>query len=178
MPPPRPARRSGAVTANDHEGDALKLDRKRSSARRHRSRGQSLVEFALVFPLFVLLLAGMVDFGTGLYSYMTVVNAARDGARLGATACDVLACTDAVKARVAASSGGLLRPADVSVSCTKAAGGGIACTKNTAIPPSPQNGVKNGDSVTVTASYTYNMIWPLAFGTPILLTSTVTFMVE
>ena len=97
---PRFSRRRVVATADDHQGDALTPDRRRSSARRHRSRGQSLVEFALVFPLFVLLLAAMVDFGVGLFSYMTVVNAVRDGARLGATDCSVLACTIPVEARV------------------------------------------------------------------------------
>jgi len=136
-----------------------------------------MVEFALVFPLFILLLAGMVDFGIGLYSYMTLVNATREGARLGATNCTVLACTNAVTARVTAAASGL-NPSPISVTCTKAAGGNIACANNTAIPPAAQNGVKNGDSVTVTSSYTYHMIWPLTFGTVIPMTSTVTFMAE
>ena len=136
-----------------------------------------MVEFALVFPLFILLLAGMVDFGIGLYSYMTLVNATREGARLGATACSVLACTDAVTARVTAASAGL-NPSPISVTCTKAAGGNIACTKNTAIPPAAQNGVKYGDSVTVESEYRYHMIWPLTFGTEIRMTSKVTFMAE
>jgi len=153
-------------------------DRKRASARRRRSRGQSLVEFALVFPLFILLVAAMIDFGMGLFSYMTVVNAVRDGARLAATNCSVLACTNPVKARVRASSGGLVQSGDISVTCTTAAGGGIACTKNTVIPPGAQNGVKNGDSITVTAQFTYHMLWPLAFGTQIPLTSTATFLAE
>ena len=96
-----------------------------------------MVEFALVFPLFILLLAGMIDFGIGLYSYMTLVNATREGARLGATNCTALTCTNAVKARVTAASGGL-NPSPISVVCTKAAGGGIACTKNTAIRRRPR----------------------------------------
>ena len=45
-----------------------------AAAGRPGQRGQSLVEFALVFPLFILLLAGMIDFGLGLYSYMTINN--------------------------------------------------------------------------------------------------------
>ena len=172
-------------TAGDHQGDALKLDRKRTSARRHRSRGQSMVEFALVFPLFILLLAGMVDFGIGLYSYMTLVNATREGARLGATNCTVLACTNAVTARVTAAASGL-NPNPIVVACKTSPyaksptppNATIACTKNTAIPPDAQNGVINGDSVTVTSTYTYHMIWPLTFGTVIPMTSTVTYMAE
>ncbi len=156
----------------------MRLRTKRSTAGRPGSRGQSLAEFALVFPLFILLLAAMVDFGVGLYGYMTVSNAVRDGGRLGATACTALTCSNAVKARVTAASGGLVQAGDVSVSCTTAAGAAIGCTRSTTVPPDPQNGVVNGDSVTVTASYTYHMIWPLAFGTQIPLTSAVTFMTE
>ncbi len=47
-------------------------------------RGQSLVEFALSAPLLVLMLLGLVEFGHGLNSYLTVVASARDAARLGA----------------------------------------------------------------------------------------------
>lgn len=47
---------------------------------RHRD-GQSLVEFALVIPLVLLLLMGLFDFGRAIYAYNTISNAARDGAR-------------------------------------------------------------------------------------------------
>jgi Flp pilus assembly protein TadG len=168
--------RGCAATDRGHEGAVSKPGRRGPGTRRRRSRGQSLAEFALIFPLFILLLAAMVDFGIGLYSYMSLVNATREGARLAATNCSVLTCTDAVKARVTAASLGLNPSTDVA--CAKAAGGIIACTKNTAIPPVAQNGVKNGDSITVTSHYTYHMIWPLTFGTQIQMTSTVTFMAE
>jgi Flp pilus assembly protein TadG len=45
-------------------------------------RGQGLVEFALVFPILVLLLFGIVDFGRAIYAYNTVASAARDGVRV------------------------------------------------------------------------------------------------
>jgi Flp pilus assembly protein TadG len=48
-----------------------------------RARGQSLVEFALVLlPLFLLIL-GVVQFGLIFNSYVTMTNAAREGARTG-----------------------------------------------------------------------------------------------
>lgn len=47
----------------------------------HRERGASLVEFALVLPLFLLLVGGMVDFGRAFYTQVTLTNAAREGAR-------------------------------------------------------------------------------------------------
>ncbi|HEY0602589.1 MAG TPA: TadE family protein [Herpetosiphonaceae bacterium] len=46
-------------------------------------RGQSLVEFALVLPLLVLLLYGLAEFGFLLYAHVQVTNAAREGARAG-----------------------------------------------------------------------------------------------
>jgi Flp pilus assembly protein TadG len=147
-------------------------------SRRTKSRGQSLVEFALVFPLFVLLLSAMVDFGMGLFTYMSVNNAVRDAGRFAATNCTTITCTDAVRARAVAASGNAIRSNEVTVACTKAAGGSVACTKNTSVPPTAQNGAKTGDTVTVTARFTYRMIWPLAYGNPITLTSTATFIAE
>lgn len=47
-------------------------------------RGQGLVEFALVFPVAVLLLFGLVDVGRAVFAYNTLANAAREGARVAA----------------------------------------------------------------------------------------------
>jgi Flp pilus assembly protein TadG len=44
-------------------------------------KGQSMVEFALVLPLLLLLLGGIVDFGHAFYQYSSIENAARDVAR-------------------------------------------------------------------------------------------------
>ncbi|GGB43479.1 hypothetical protein GCM10011492_38090 [Flexivirga endophytica] len=46
-----------------------------------REHGASAVEFALVLPLLVLLIGGMVDFGRAFYTEVTLTNAAREGAR-------------------------------------------------------------------------------------------------
>ena len=55
--------------------------------RRHGGsrRGQTLVEFALILPIFLLLLVGIFDFGRAIYAYNTVSNAAREGGRLAIT---------------------------------------------------------------------------------------------
>lgn len=45
-------------------------------------RGQTLVEFALVLPLFVLIVVGLFNVGYGIYAYNTVANAARSAARV------------------------------------------------------------------------------------------------
>ncbi|SEB79890.1 TadE/TadG family type IV pilus assembly protein [Paenibacillus sp. GP183] len=47
-----------------------------------QNRGQSVVEFALILPIFLLLLVGMLEFGRILY-WQTIVNeAAREAARV------------------------------------------------------------------------------------------------
>jgi len=58
-----------------------------SAYRRHpdpapRTRGQALVEFALVFPAFLLIVLGIVDVGRGIYVYNGVSQAAREIARV------------------------------------------------------------------------------------------------
>lgn len=46
------------------------------------AKGQSLVEFALAFPVVILLFMAIFDFGRAIVAYNTVSNAARDGARV------------------------------------------------------------------------------------------------
>lgn len=48
-----------------------------------RQQGQDIVEYALVLPLLILLLFGIVEFGFLFLTYNTVANAAREGARAG-----------------------------------------------------------------------------------------------
>ncbi len=65
----------------------------------HRSlRGQSLVEFAIVLPVLVLVIGGAVDLGRLFFAYVSTENAAKEGAMYGATnpRCDTpkLQCSD------------------------------------------------------------------------------------
>jgi hypothetical protein len=50
--------------------------------RRARQRSQSMVEFAIVAPLLILLLFGIVDFGRVIYTYVTLNQAVNEGARV------------------------------------------------------------------------------------------------
>src|SRR6188472_942734 len=55
----------------------------RLSLRRSRTRrGQALVEFALVLPIFVLFMVAIFDLGRAAFAYNTLTNAAREGARM------------------------------------------------------------------------------------------------
>jgi len=54
-----------------------------ASIRRFRSeRGAELVEFAIVFPLLLLVTLGIIDFGLMFQRYEVLTNAAREGARV------------------------------------------------------------------------------------------------
>lgn len=46
-------------------------------------KGQALVEFAIVLPLLLLIIMGILQFGMMINSYLTVQNASREGARAG-----------------------------------------------------------------------------------------------
>jgi Flp pilus assembly protein TadG len=50
--------------------------------RRHGSRGQGLMEFALVIPIFLLMMIALFDLGRAVFAYNTLTNAAREGARI------------------------------------------------------------------------------------------------
>lgn len=63
-----------------------------------KSRGQSLVEFALVLPIFLVLFFMVMDFGTAIFTYNSLTNAAREGARLAIVNQD----TDSIIARAKA----------------------------------------------------------------------------
>jgi len=46
-----------------------------------RKRGQAIVETALILPIIVLILMGIIDFGLMFNNYLVINNAAREGAR-------------------------------------------------------------------------------------------------
>ena len=61
---------------------------RRPRARRDRSRGQSLVEFSVLVPAFLLILFGMLEFGFVFTHNLTLEYATREGARTGAALAD------------------------------------------------------------------------------------------
>ena len=69
-----------AATPAVDNGSAAKRDSwlTLSTARR---RGAALVEFSLVFLLFVVVLVAMIEFGRGMWTYATIAHAARQGGR-------------------------------------------------------------------------------------------------
>ena len=49
---------------------------------RRGDRGQGMLEFALVIPLFLLIVIALFDLGRAVFAYNTLTNAAREGARI------------------------------------------------------------------------------------------------
>ena len=125
----------------------LKL-RKNRNGRRPNERGQSLIEFAAVVPLFLLVVMGVVDFGVGLKSWIQITNAAREAARFGAIHCaegdiDGESVSDLVVERAIDSATGLgLEASNVTVSSN--------CDTGHAT-----------ESLSVSIQYNYKLISPL-----------------
>lgn len=131
--------------------------RHHSGSRRRRTRGQSLVEFALVLPVFLVILCGLMDMGFLLYSRMTVINAAREGARVATTMTEE--STGAIRSAIAGQVGG--------------AANGLPVTTDVAFL-----GDEPGDSFRVTVTHTYHPFFPLLIGTSIPISSTVQMVFE
>jgi Flp pilus assembly protein TadG len=74
------------------------MNRPPSRGRKAGDRGSVAVEFALVLPVLLLIVFGIVDFGRALNAQITLTGAAREGVRLAA-----LGYSDAaIQSRVAA----------------------------------------------------------------------------
>ncbi len=141
------------------------LERRR---RRPPSRGQSIVELALILPVLMLLVAATLDLGRMFYSQITITNAAREGAYEAAYSpasfvsnanCDKT--TNRVMCRVLSEAKGsfvVVNKADVALSCTPSCAKGI------------------GNNVKVTVLGHFSLITPLMApffgGSDVTLTST------
>ncbi len=139
------------------------------------SKGQSLVEFALIILILMVIFMGVFDLGYAVYAYNTISLAAREGARAGAV------CTNSVstiQARAQSMAVGLnLTNAQVVVTPTRvinnAPCNGAQCTGSTRC---------HRDLVTVAITYTYTpftLLIAQALGTNSLtLTARSTMVVE
>ncbi|MFA9399265.1 MAG: TadE/TadG family type IV pilus assembly protein [Clostridiaceae bacterium] len=47
------------------------------------NKGQALVEFAIILPILMLIVMGIIQFGFMINSYLTIANLSREAARLG-----------------------------------------------------------------------------------------------
>lgn len=123
----------------------------RYGSRIKTSRGQAILEFALITPLLLLFLFGIVDFAWVMNNKVVTVNAAREAARLGATGATV----DQICDRAVAQSQELITRDNVSVEFVDTNG---------------DNKLLPGDAVIVRIAFPYQAITPLGglVGTEIL----------
>jgi Flp pilus assembly protein TadG len=115
-----------------------------SCGRHVKSRGQALAEFAIIMPLFALILFSLLDFGRVIYAQNTVSEAAREAGRVGAvSAAATPAKYDAIRAAAVSKAVGLgLTTANISgQSCSSCfypdgaiAGGRVVVTITKSVP--------------------------------------------
>jgi Flp pilus assembly protein TadG len=128
----------------------------RHRSRRPPTRGQALVELALIAPMLVILLLGAIDLGRVWYGQITVENAAREGAMEASINPDSYAAgqpcdvdDNRVVCRVineADGSGVTVEPADIALACD------VACVPGSAASP---------NSVLVTVEGDFSLLTPL-----------------
>jgi Flp pilus assembly protein TadG len=135
-----------------------KLERSCGSYRRNR-RGAAAVEFAIVAPVFFLLVFGMIEYGRMVMVQQVLTNASREGARRavldGATTAEVRDVVD-----------NYLASASINPSA-----------EPTTVSPNPPTDAEFGDPVTVTVSVPFNEVsWlpsPMYLGGKTLTATTV-----
>ena len=128
---------------------------------RFSERGAALVEFALVAPLLLVVIAGIVDFGFLFQRYEVLTNAAREGARLGSlpgyVTCGATVSAPGVNTRVRdyVQQGLNLSAAALTAAMPSNA---VVVTCPTQAITLPGGGTANVSMVNVQVTYTHNFI--------------------
>jgi Flp pilus assembly protein TadG len=132
--------------------------------RRRRSRGQAVVEFALIIPVFLLLLLAAVDVGRLFFTYIQANNAAREGAAYGAANAASPTLTSGVQAAAfqeanVQSQAGQSAQSDVTVTpvCHNTAGTQVDCS-------TAPGGIGTGNTITVSVAEPFTFFTPLING--------------
>jgi len=127
-------------------------------------RGSTLVEFALVFPLFALLLFGSIEFGWYFYVEHTLQYATREGTRLALVGGTLAGPNGTQMTRVASIVATIQNDASLAVNPAKIA---ISIFPITAPYTNPtgwqgqQNAGNPGDYMRVVTQYNYTFLTPL-----------------
>jgi Flp pilus assembly protein TadG len=124
---------------------------------RDSERGSALVEFAIVLPLVLVLIAGVVDFGFLFQRYEVITNAAREGARLASLPGYTCATGGVVEARVRAYVQTGLQLINAQMA-TAMPSGAVTITCPTLAVPITGGGTVNIPTARVQVSYTHSFI--------------------
>lgn len=143
-----------------------------------RETGATLVEFAIMLPLFLLLIFGIVDWSRYMIGQNSINSVARESARYGSAVGDngsgtpyFADCTGIRDAGYVAAHTISVNRADITVEYDDGAGGSVAtCPDGSAVDPAL---ISSGDRVIVTVSAPFSFVTPLVgdFFGPTTLTS-------
>lgn len=129
---------------------------------RSRSTGQALVEFALVAPVFFLLLFGIIEAGRFILYYQALNNATREGARYAIVHGSNSSCPSGPMPPGDSPPGGCYDAAGANVvQRVKDSAFGLLGASVTVTPTWGPLGNGREADVTVTASYTYASLAPV-----------------
>jgi len=139
----------------------------------HGLKGQGLVEFALVLPLVLVLVLGIIEISRLLFLYAVTTSASREGARYGAVAGDGPSGTpqylDCDGIRGAAQNAGILANIQTGNVTIVYDGGFTGSSPNPVAPtptpysacPASVSAIQTGDRIVVDVSTNYSPIIPL-----------------
>ena len=129
----------------------IRLLRSRSRRSGTRRPGQALVEFALIAPMLLLVILGIVEFARAWSAHHVIADAAREGARLSAIADEDIGPAEVRAAVILALGNGGLDASAAETSCP--ATGSVPC-----IDVSDSGGAR-GEPSTVRIEYPYRLVW-------------------
>ncbi len=120
-------------------------------------KGQSMVEFALVLPILVMLLFGIIDFGRIFHTYLAIDHASREAART---------------ASIGENDAAIVSTAVASAASIHLTAGQVAV--------SPGGSKASGSDVTVTITYPISFLTPIVSNLtgPITLSSSTVMRIE
>ncbi len=122
---------------------------------RPQTRGQALVEFAVILPVLMLILLGSIDFGRIMFSYIQINNAAREGVAYAmGQPNDVAGITQRALQETDVQSQRGENPVAVNVTC-------IDSSSGTTVPCSSAPSTGLGSEVKVAVSERFNFFTPL-----------------
>jgi Flp pilus assembly protein TadG len=113
-------------------------------------KAQTMVEFALVFPLVLLITYGIIEFGRMVFIYAAITSSAREGARYGASALNYDNCGGITQA--ARKTAFLVNNPTIGIRYDKGPGQAQIAASCEALNP---NDISLGDRVIVTVSTHY-----------------------
>ena len=141
----------------------------RNTSTRRRQSAQSMTEFALILPVLMLILLGVVDFGRVFYYWTSMANAAREGARYGTTHPSAITTTckadpNNIKYRVKQEAGTTMVIADSNIAVywvNTSTGTTTDASANCSPLPGDQRIYQNPNAVRVDVNYDFRAITPL-----------------